>query len=190
MDCAKLSKGLVIDACKRAVAGINSNVILINYDDIDRVATVEANNVVSVLQLKAGKYGYKFECKDGSTVGEQNLAKSKYLPGWDHILTLKALAKSQDAKDAVEILSKAKLVAIVDNKEVGGVDKKTRYEMYGYESGLELLESNNTTEFTDETVYNLKLGTGDAKENSLPKTIFVTSAAATETMINGLIQAV
>jgi len=52
MDCAKLSKGLVLDACKRAIAGLRGTVILINYDDIDRVATIEANNVVSTLQLK------------------------------------------------------------------------------------------------------------------------------------------
>lgn len=186
MDCAEISKNVTLGTCKRPIAGINSTVILMNYADINRVVTEETNNVVSELQLKTGKYAYKFECKDGLPVGEYNLDKGKYTPGWDHILTIKALVKSQDTKDAMEILSKAKLVAIVDNKEVGGADKKTRYEMYGYEAGLVLLESANTTEFADETVYNIKLGSDTAKENTLPKTIFKTDAATTELIINGL----
>ena len=186
LDCASITKNVVLDACKRATAGINGSVILINYDDINRLLTVETANVVSGLQLKEGKFAYKYDCKDASPVGEYNLAVGKWIPAWDHILTIKALAKTQDMKDAIEILSKAKLVAIVDNKEVGGTEMKTRYEMYGYEAGLKLLESANTTDFADETVYNLKLGSGDAKENTLPKTIFKTDAAATELIIKGL----
>ena len=186
MDCAEISKNVTLDTCKRPIAGINSIVILMNYADIDRLTTTEEDGVITALHLKANKYAYKFECKDGLPVGEYNLDKGKYTPGWDHILTIKALVKSQDTKDAMEVLSKAKLVAIVDNKEVGGVDKKTRYEMYGYEAGLVLMESANTTEFADETVYNIKLGSDTAKENTLPKTIFKTDAAATELIINGL----
>lgn len=187
MTCGELSAGVVLDSCKRAIAGINSDVILINYADIDRVASVVTDNVITTLTLKATKKAYKFECRDGSPVGEVNLVKGKHLPGWDHILNLVAITKTEDIKKMISILAVAKIVAIVDNKEQGGATKATRYEVYGYDAGLELMESANTTEFADEIVYNLKLGTAEAKENAIPKSIFKTDAAATQIMVLGLL---
>ena len=100
--------------------------------------------------------------------------------------SLVTLVKSQEIKDTIETLSFAKVVAIVDNKERGDADK-IRYEIYGLESGLELIESNNTTEYADEVVYNIKLSTGDAKENAMPRSVYKTDPTTTETWINGLV---
>ncbi len=188
LTCAMLSAGAVLDSCKRAIAGVNSDVILINYEDINRLSLTIDKNVVSNLELKAGTKGYKFECRDGSPVGEYNLVRGTYLPGWEHVLNLVTLVKSQEIKDTIETLSFAKVVAIVDNKERGAADE-VRYEIYGLESGLELMESNNTTEYADEVVYNIKLSTGDAKENAMPRSAYKTDPTTTETWINGLVTA-
>ena len=51
------------------------------------------------------------------------------------------------------------------------------------------MESNNTTEYADEVVYNIKLSTGDAKENAMPRSAYKTDPATTETWINGLVTA-
>lgn len=189
MNCADLSKGLIADACKRAISGLNSRILLMNYADIDRTTTTELNGVVETLQLKAGKYAHAFEFKDTTLVAEHNLVKEAYLPTWEHIINAKLLAKTQDAKNAVEVLAKAKVVAIVENKEQGAAGE-VKYEMYGYDAGLELTESNNTTAFADGVVYSVKLASSDAKESSLPKTIYKTSATATDTLIEGLLQVV
>lgn len=186
MDCANLSKGLIADACKRAVSGLNGRILLMNYADIDRTATTELNGVVEALQLKAGKYAQAFEFKDTTLVAEHNLVKEAYLPTWEHIINAKILAKTQEAKNALEVLAKAKVVAIVENKEQGA-DGSVKYEMYGYDAGMELTESNNTTAFADGVVYSIKLASSDAKESSLPKSIFKTSATATDTLIEGLL---
>ena len=189
MDCANLSKGLIADACKRAVSGLNGRILLMNYADIDRTATTELNGVVETLQLKAGKYAQAFEFKDTTLVAEHNLVKEAYLPTWEHIINAKILAKTQEAKNALEVLAKAKVVAIVENKEQGAAGE-VKYEMYGYDAGMELTESNNTTAFADGVVYSIKLASSDAKESSLPKSIFKTSATATDTLIEGLLQVV
>ena len=190
MDCANLSKGLIADACKRAVSGLNGRILLMNYADIDRTATTELNGVVETLQLKAGKYAQAFEFKDTTLVAEHNLVKEAYLPTWEHIINAKILAKTQDAKNAIEVLSRAKVVAIVENKEQGAAGE-VKYEMYGYDAGMELTESNNTTAFADGVVYNIKLASpANEKESSLPKTIYKTSATATDTLIEGLLPVV
>ncbi len=190
MNCAELTKGLIADACKRAVSGLNGRILLMNYADIDRTATTELDGVVEALQLKEGKYAQAFEFKDTTLVAEHNLVKEAYLPTWEHIINAKILAKTQEAKNALEVLSKAKVVAIVENKEQGA-DGSVKYEMYGYDAGMELTESNNTTAFADGVVYNIKLASpANEKESSLPRTIFKTSAATTDTMIEGLLQAV
>ena len=187
MNCADLSKGLIADACKRAISGLNSRILLMNYADIDRTATTELNGVVETLQLKAGKYAHAFEFKDTTLVAEHNLVKEAYLPTWEHIINAKILAKTQDAKNAIEVLSRAKVVAIVENKEQGAAGE-VKYEMYGYDAGMELTESNNTTAFADGVVYSVKLASpANEKESSLPKTIYKTSATATDTLIEGLL---
>ena len=55
-------------------------------------------NIVSTLELKAGAKGYKFECRDGSPVGEYNLVRGTYLPGWEHVLNLVTLVKKSRYK--------------------------------------------------------------------------------------------
>lgn len=190
MDCANLSKGLIADACKRAVSGLNGRILLMNYADIDRTATTELNGVVEALQLKAGKYAQAFEFKDTTLVAEHNLVKEAYLPTWEHVINAKILAKTQEAKNALEVLAKAKVVAIVENKEQGAAGE-VKYEMYGYDAGMELTESNNTTAFADGVVYSVKLASpANEKESTLPKTIYKTSATATDTLIEGLLQVV
>lgn len=187
MNCAELSKGLIADACKRAVSGLHGRIVLMNYADIDRTATTELNGVVGALQLKAGKYAQAFEFKDTTLVAEHNLVKEAYLPTWEHIINAKILAKTQDAKNALEVLAKAKVVAIVENKEQGEAGE-VKYEMYGYDAGLELTESNNSTAFADGVVFNIKLSSpANEKESTLPKTIYVTDATTTDTLIEGLL---
>ena len=188
MDCAKLTAGLVAAICdKPPVAGTLGRVILINYSDIDRTLSTVTDYLITSLVLKTGKTAYAFESLDDAVLASSTLSKGKYFSQWDQSITLRIFTKSQLAKDFMETLKLAKIVAIVENKDFGG-DGKARYEAYGWDTGLELNEGSTTSEYQDNTVYLAVLGTDEtSKEATLPKSVFKTDAQQTELMIEGLL---
>ena len=102
-------------------------------------------------------------------------------------MPLRIFTKTQAAKKFVESLKLARVVAIVENKEIGTAGE-IKYEAYGWDAGLELMSMKTSTAMPDKVVFELELGSGaKSKETSLPKSVFVTSVSATETMLAGLI---
>lgn len=191
MNCSTITAGLIAVVCgKPETAGTGSRVWLINYDDIDRAESVITNNVISDLILADTKKAYLFETIDNSTLGETSLNKGTFMSNFQHDLTLRIFAKSEAAKAFVNSLNGARVVAVVENKALTGSGAtlgETKFEAYGWDAGLELNELASTTEMTDMVVYQPKIGSGTAKESSLPKSVFKTSLAVTETMLDSLI---
>jgi hypothetical protein len=190
MDCSKITQGLQAVNCgKPPVAGTGTRVILLNYADVDKSLSVEANNVISEILLKSGAIGYAFESLDNTNTGESSYNKTTYYGNWQHDLTMRILVKNEDAKTFVNEMNGARVVAIVENKEMG-VDGEVKYEVYGWDAGLELNECTATTEMADGVVYQLKMGSGtNSKESTLPKSVFDTSLTKTEAMLDSLITA-
>lgn len=188
MDCTDLTANVVAAVCgKQAVSGTGKRVILINYDDIDRVASTVADNVITLLKLEGTKKAFTFTTHGDSTLGETSLKVGTYVNSWVHNATLRVFTKDEVSKDFVNTLAGAKVVAIIENNEVGTAGA-VKYEVYGWESGLELSEAGGTTELADGVVYNLKLSTNEkSSENSLPKSYFITDLATTETQLESLI---
>lgn len=190
MNCLNIGANLIAANCDNpAVAGTGKRVVLLNYDDVDRALSVEANNVISSIVMKATKKGYKFESLGDSTLGESSLNKGTYFNTWKHDLTLRIFAKTEPAKDFANKLAGSKVIAIVENNEIGA-SGELKYEVYGFESGLELSEATASTDMGDKVVYQLKLSSNDkSTESSLPKSYFKTDLATTETALNSLIAA-
>ena len=59
-NCANISKNLVLNQCAAGVAAIEPELILINFDDIDRASSEVSGNVISELVLLDAKKGYKY----------------------------------------------------------------------------------------------------------------------------------
>lgn len=190
MDCSKIASGLAASACNAvAVPGTASRMVLLNYSDIDRTSVVETDNVVSSLALLGVTTGFSFESLPDATVGSFALVVGTYINQFDHTVDGRVFAKSEAGKKFINGLKNARVVAIIENKSFNAADATpVKYEIYGLDSGLEASEITGDTTNPDQTVYTFKLASDEnAKEGSIPKTLFATSVAATDTLVSGLL---
>ena len=102
-------------------------------------------------------------------------------------MVVRIFKKSEAAKKFVNGLTNARVIAIVENNDTGD-NGDTKYEVYGWDSGLELTEITVTTEMTDGVAYQVTLANGTiAQEGSLPMSLFNTDEATTDLMVDGLL---
>lgn len=174
---------------KAPASGTNKNVVLINFEDIDKAASSITGNVAKSIVLKSGKKGYLLQSKAKATSGSATFARGTYFDTYDHSVILRAFTKNQATKDFMNSLAGARLVAIVDNNEQG--DKgETKYEVYGWDSGLTLSELPWSTELSDSVVYAATLASDDSsKEGQLPLSFFDTDLKTTETALAAIYNA-
>lgn len=188
LDCSKLRTGFLNQVCGRpAIAGTTSRVILISYSDVDKSKSVVTDNVISSLILKAGATGYEVDSLPNATVGSDTINAGTYLKTHQHNVVVRIFKKSEAAKRFVNGLTNARVIAIVENNDTGD-NGDTKYEVYGWDSGLELTEITVTTEITDGIAYQVTLANGTiAQEGSLPMSLFNTDEKTTDLMVEGLI---
>nr|UVY10296.1 MAG: hypothetical protein [Bacteriophage sp.] len=188
LDCSKIKTGFTNRVCgKPAIAGTTARVILISYSDVDKSKSAVSDNVISSLILKAGATGYEVDSLPNATVGSDTINAGTYLKTHQHNVVVRIFKKSEAAKKFVNGLTNARVIAIVENNDTGD-NGDTKYEVYGWDSGLELTEITVTTEMTDGIAYQVTLANGTiAQEGSLPMSLFNTDEATTDLMVNGLL---
>lgn len=188
LDCSKIKTGFINQVCgKPAIAGTTARVILLSYSDVDKSKSIVADNVISSLILKAGATGYEVDSLPNATVGSDTINAGTYLKTHQHNVVVRIFKKSEAAKKFVNGLTNARVIAIVENNDTGD-NGDTKYEVYGWDSGLELTEITVTTEMTDGVAYQVTLANGTiAQEGSLPMSLFNTDEATTDLMVEGLL---
>jgi hypothetical protein len=188
LDCSKIKTGFTNQVCgKPAIAGTTARVILLSYSDVDKSKSVVTDNVISSLILKAGATGYEVDSLPNATVGSDTINAGTYLKTHQHNVVVRIFKKSEAAKKFVNGLTNARVIAIVENNDTGD-SGDTKYEVYGWDSGLELTEITVTTEMTDGVAYQVTLANGTiAQEGSLPMSLFNTDEATTDLMVDGLL---
>lgn len=188
LDCSKIKTGFINRVCgKPAIAGTTARVILLSYSDVDKSKSVVTDNVISSLILKAGATGYEVDSLPNATVGSDTINAGTYLKTHQHNVVVRIFKKSEAAKKFVNGLTNARVIAIVENNDTGD-NGDTKYEVYGWDSGLELTEITVTTEMTDGVAYQVTLANGTiAQEGSLPMSLFNTDEATTDLMVDGLL---
>lgn len=188
LDCSKIKTGFINQVCgKPAIAGTTARVILLSYSDVDKSKSVVTDNVISSLLLKAGATGYEVDSLPNATVGSDTINAGTYLKTHQHNVVVRIFKKSEAAKKFVNGLTNARVIAIVENNDTG-VDGDTKYEVYGWDSGLELTEITVTTEMTDGVAYQVTLANGTiAQEGSLPMSLFNKDEKTTDLMVDGLL---
>lgn len=188
LDCSKIKTGFINQVCgKPAIAGTSARVILISYSDADKSKSVVSDNVISSLILKAGATGYEVDSLPNATVGSDTINAGTYLKTHQHNVVVRIFKKSEAAKKFVNGLTNSRVIAIVENNDTGD-NGDTKYEVYGWDSGLELTEIAVTTEMTDGVAYQVTLANGTiAQEGSLPMSLFNTNEATTDLMVDGLL---
>lgn len=188
LDCSKIKTGFINQVCgKPAIAGTTARVILLSYSDVDKSKSVVTDNVISLLILKAGATGYEVDSLPNATVGSDTINAGTYLKTHQHNVVVRIFKKSEAAKKFVNGLTNARVIAIVENNDTGD-SGNTKYEVYGWDSGLELTEITVTTEMTDGVAYQVTLSNGTiAQEGSLPMSLFNTDEKTTDLMVDGLL---
>lgn len=188
LDCSKIKTGFTNQVCgKPAIAGTTARVILLSYSDVDKSKSVVTDNVISLLILKAGATGYEVDSLPNATVGSDTINAGTYLKTHQHNVVVRIFKKSEAAKKFVNGLTNARVIAIVENNDTGD-NGDTKYEVYGWDSGLELTEITVTTEMTDGVAYQVTLANGTiAQEGSLPMSLFNTDEKTTDLMVDGLL---
>lgn len=188
LDCSKIKTGFTNQVCgKPAIAGTAARVILLSYPDADKSKSVVTDNVISSLILKAGATGYEVDSLPNATVGSDTINAGTYLKTHQHNVVVRIFKKSEAAKKFVNGLTNARVIAIVENNDTGD-NGDTKYEVYGWDSGLELTEITVTTEMTDGVAYQVTLANGTiAQEGSLPMSLFNTDEKTTDLMVEGLL---
>lgn len=188
LDCSKIKTGFTNQVCgKPAIAGTTARVILVSYSDVDKAKSVVADNIISSLILKPGATGYEVDSLPNATVGSDTINAGTYMKTHQHNVVVRIFKKSEAAKRFVNGLTNARVIAIVENNDRGD-NGDTKYEVYGWDSGLELTEITVTTEMTDGVAYQVTLANGTiAQEGSLPMSLYNTDEATTDLMVNGLI---
>ena len=188
LDCSKIKTGFTNQVCgKPAIAGTTARVILLSYADVDKSKSVVTDNGISSLILKAGATGYEVDSLPNATVGSDTINAGTYLKTHQHNVVVRIFKKSEAAKKFVNGLTNARVIAIVENNDTGD-NGDTKYEVYGWDSGLELTEITVTTEMTDGVAYQVTLANGTiAQEGSLPMSLFNTDEKTTDLMVEGLL---
>lgn len=188
LDCSKIKTGFINQVCgKPAIAGTTARVILLSYSDVDKSKSVVTDNVISSLILKAGATGYEVDSLPNAIVGSDTINAGTYLKTHQHNVVVRIFKKSEAAKKFVNGLTNARVIAIVENNDTGD-NGDTKYEVYGWDSGLELTEITVTTEMTDGVAYQVTLANGTiAQEGSLPMSLFNTDEKTTDLMVDGLL---
>lgn len=188
LDCSKIKTGFINQVCgKPAIAGTTARVILLSYSDVDKSKSAVTDNVISSLILKTGAIGYEVDSLPNATVGSDTINAGTYLKTHQHNVVVRIFKKSEAAKKFVNGLTNARVIAIVENNDTGD-NGDTKYEVYGWDSGLELTEITVTTEMTDGVAYQVTLANGTiAQEGSLPMSLFNTDEATTDLMVDGLL---
>lgn len=199
--CGNIASSLIAAACGKAPSGgTDSEVYLVNYADVDKAGSTVTGNVISTLKLKTGAKMYRLVSKAKATTGEATFARGTYFDTFDHSVTLRAFTKNQPTKDFLNNLIGARVMVIVTNNEDGAYEiseqgavtaketNATKYELYGWDSGLTLSALPYSTELSDSVFFSATLASDDAsKEGELPKTVLSTSIANTKTMLDGLV---
>lgn len=185
-NCANISKNLILALCAATAAGIENEIIIGNHDDIDFGECEVSNGVISALVLKSGKHAYKYSSAKNAFECQSPLVKGTYINTFDHQVVARILTKSQDIKDELNKLSQGKVFVLVKNKS--NVDDEVKYEVYGFENGLEMSDLQNPSTDTDGVIYTVSFASADgAKESQLPLSFYDTSLTKTEQDIEALL---
>jgi len=146
MSCNKLIAAGVPRNCDiiEAAIGLDKDLILVNYEDFDKVATKlvgnrEADDTngnqggLSAIQLKSGAIQYVFEGSDYSVVPTVTPeTKEDGTVVYVHSLAFTVYDKSAKTRKVIEDLGSSLVIAIAVDRSTG------LYEIFGMDQGLRL----------------------------------------------------
>lgn len=136
----ELTDGILHDCNTNPKKGIDSGkAVLINYDDIDRAATV-VNGATVNIQLKAGKAGFPLQWyKDLANASGTYVPSTENQDGFSHAFMCRLATTSATNAERSKELKNGRFVIAYETR-FKGVDKLDAFKLGGFENGLRLSE--------------------------------------------------
>lgn len=142
---SKIISGIVKD-CKTISApiGVEKDLILVNYDDFDRLGTLEDANIIitpdapnegglTAIKLKPEATQYVFEGTDYSVIPSVTAEIKELGDAWYlHNIIFTVYNKTAKARKVIEDLGNSRVVAICIDRSTG------LYELFGADQGLKI----------------------------------------------------
>jgi len=182
----KLSGDIAMNCDFLAIAGIESDILLIPHTDVDMVAsTFDAENkqLMTDLVLKAGATGYVFE-----GLKQTNGYNSEFVPGDDqsldkhrHGIRGRILTPSAANIDQANKLGKGESYLAVVNRKYKGANSADAFLVIGYDTGIYLTVNTNSSYDNDGAIL-IEMSSKDGfLENDMPKVLLDVDYATTFT---------
>jgi len=183
-ECGSIESGSAYDCANPLQGGAEPNVILLNFKDVLGTVDGSITNLIESLIIANGKTGFAYQGFGRSVTPQQEVIKlgnSQNLA--KHQVGIVIFDRSQNAKNNIQNMMLGKFVAIVQ----GSVKDSTAFEVYGLNSGLELVPGVIQQLNENNGAYLVTLATGENQaEAKLPRTLFDTDYATTLEYVQGL----
>jgi hypothetical protein len=197
--CGRLTANALASCDDPLVMGLWNDAVLINFDDWI-TATIGRNGVNAriiesiLLNGSPAPSAFKVQAINNAHEAETSMVQPKYsLPTWEQSVILRISGNDPDYKLRVEELATGRFVLIMKNmfdNENKATPSDSIYEVYGVKYGLMMKPGSvhKTTDADTQGGYICTLAcSDDHKEPHLPDTLYKTSKAATEAIVQGLL---
>ena len=180
-----ITADILFDCANPSVGGLETDVLLINAEDINiATTTVNSSNKILItnLALKATKTAFKFQGVKQINGTSYELVKKEFGPDkFKHMFTGVILNPSAANKlQATQLSEGGKYVVVVEQKWKGA-NNADAFQVYGLKSGLELMTMTYNSKENDGTITFTLESTEGFEEPTLPMTLLETDYATTKT---------
>lgn len=185
MPCEGLITANILFDCENPpIGGIETDVLLINADDINiTTTTFDPTNKVLLtnLALKATKVGFLLQGVKQINGANSELVKKEFGPDkFKHVFSGVILNPSAANKLQATYLSEGSKYVVVIEQKWKGADNEDAFVVLGLKSGLELQTMTWNTKENDGTISFTLESTEQYEEPTLPLTLLETDYATTK----------
>tara|TARA_R110002012_G_scaffold106905_1_gene248490 strand:+ start:253 stop:843 length:591 start_codon:yes stop_codon:yes gene_type:complete len=149
----EITDDLLFDCDNRDLQGIETNLVLINRNDIDfGTSVINATNskIIDSIALKSGKTGYTLQgIKQLNSFLAEVVTNDEGLNRWRHNLNARVYNLTADARKQIDLIADgANLVAVLE-KKWKGASQAHAFIVLGWGTGLEIAEGSENSNEND-----------------------------------------
>lgn len=184
----KLTADILKDCDNKPKGGIETNVVLINFEDVDKAtSTLDPTNdlIITSLATLSGTTGYSLEgIKQVNGASFELVKKEDAFDKYTHLFAGVILSPSAANKKLLaEIASGGRYIAVIE-KKWKGADQADAFEVLGWDSGLEISTVVWNTKESD-GVIKFELASAEGfEEDEMTRNVLETDYATTKTAFN------
>jgi hypothetical protein len=183
-----ITADILFDCNNPSVGGLETDVLLINAEDINiATTTVSLTNKILMtnLALKAGKSGFLLQGVKQINGTSFELVKKEFGPDkFKHMFSGVILNPSALNKLQATFLSEGGKYVVVVEQKWKGASNADAFQVYGLKSGLELMTMLSNSKENDGTISFTLESTEGYEEPTVPLTLLETDYATTKTAFN------